>query len=261
MPRIQPHAFLSYAREDVQLARAVYEHLTAAGINAWFDQESLRPGERWREAIQSAIRDANYFIALISSRSSAKREFVQTEIRRALEVLEQLPDDDVYLIPVRIEECRPPIARLDDLNWLDLFPDRRKGLEKLVQFLRVPETDLTATAGIGTLVGIYQSQRVSHQEGAYWHYLRFFADGLVIAVSSTGNPKEVARWFNRNNSEISRGAYRLVGGAIKFAATSSEGTVEYDGEVSQHNLILRSHSYINGHRGVAEYRHVSPDEI
>src|SRR5689334_17232047 len=124
MPPSTPIVFLSYAREDLDEVLQIYRHLTASGVSTWFDKESLRPGERWKESVERAIGEAKYFIAVISSRSTNKRGFVQAELRRALEVLDQTPDNEVYLIPVRLDECRPSIARLDDLNWLDLFPDK-----------------------------------------------------------------------------------------------------------------------------------------
>ena len=71
----------------------------------WFDQESLSPGVKWKPAISIAIRECRYFIALLSSRSISKRGFVQSEIKQAIEVLEEYPENETYVIPVRLDEC------------------------------------------------------------------------------------------------------------------------------------------------------------
>jgi hypothetical protein len=260
MTKKPTHAFLSYAREDLDAAREIYEYLTASGISTWFDKESLRPGERWRDAIERAIRDSRYFIAVISSRSAQKRGFVQTELRRALDVLDQTPDDEVFLIPVRLDECRPPIARLDDLNWLDLFPDMHSALERLVRFL-TPITAQGLLAPTVRLDGVYQSHRISHGGLDYWYYLRFYSDGTVIKVSSTGQPNQIIPWFNKGESNVSVGRYTISGSSISFSTLSKDGVVDDDGEISADALIVHSYSHINGHRAVEEYRHVVPSEI
>ena len=49
---LQNHScFLSYAREDSQSARTLFERLTAAGATVWFDEHELIPGQRWQPAI------------------------------------------------------------------------------------------------------------------------------------------------------------------------------------------------------------------
>ena len=127
--------FLSYAREDSDAARALYDDLCAAGATVWYDKESLVPGERFGPAIRKAIRSSRYFIALLSTRAVSKKGFVQREIREALAVIEEYPDDEVYLIPIRLDDCTPTHEALKALNWVDFFPTRRDGVNKLVRFL------------------------------------------------------------------------------------------------------------------------------
>jgi hypothetical protein len=247
----QSDIFLSYAREDSDEATRLYLALRKAELSVWFDKESLSPGVRWQVAVEKAIRKARYFIALISSRSAAKRGFVQREIRRALEVLEEFPENETYLIPVRIDDCQPPHPRLADLHWTDLFPCWDSGVEKLLRFLSPVIASPTVR-----LDGLYQSKRLSSQGTDYTKYLRFYSDGLVIDVSSTGSAAEVARWFTREKVDSS-GHYSLSGPTLHFSATSSVGTVDYEGEIVEEKLMLRLHSHINGHRDVQEFTHIA----
>ena len=110
---IQKRIFICYAQEDENAARKLFSNLRAEGLNPWLDKESLLPGQNWRLAIQQAIRESSYFLALLSSRSVTKRGFVQKEIREALDVMSELPEGEIFLIPVRLDDCRPCLASLE----------------------------------------------------------------------------------------------------------------------------------------------------
>src|ERR1043166_2284428 len=139
MPEDQGQIFISYAREDVETAERLYHDLKRAGLNPWLDKVSLLPGELWRIRIRDTIKSSSYFIALLSSKSVSKRGYVQKELKDALSVLEEVPETQVFLIPVRLNECKPSHAQLRELHWLDLFPSYEQGLGSLLRALK-PET-------------------------------------------------------------------------------------------------------------------------
>lgn len=133
--RCAKHVFISYAREDRPVAEKLYEDLMRQGIRTWIDSHSLTPGARWKEEIAGAIQESIYFISLLSSKSVSKIGYVQKEVRIALELLDEHPDDIVFVIPVRLEECSPSHKRLADLNWVDFFPDYNIGLRKILEVI------------------------------------------------------------------------------------------------------------------------------
>lgn len=124
--------FISYAREDTRHAERLYMDLRQAGIDAWLDTKCILPGQDWRRETRKVIREAAYFIALISEYSLNKRGFVQSEIKRALEVLSELPSNQIFLIPVRLDSSYPEDEELRALNWVDLYPSYEKGLERIL---------------------------------------------------------------------------------------------------------------------------------
>jgi hypothetical protein len=128
-----PKVFLSYAREDEDQARRLFEDLKRAGLNPWFDKDSLLPGQRWKTAIKTAIRDCRFFIALLSSNSINKRGYVQKELKDALEVLDEYPSTAIFIIPARLDNCSPSDDRLNDLNWVDMFPSWEDGLARIIR--------------------------------------------------------------------------------------------------------------------------------
>jgi hypothetical protein len=135
-PRSSWDVFISYAREDRDVARRLYEDLHRAGVSAWLDEVHLRPGQNWKLAIREAMRRSAYFLALLSSRSVSKAGYVQKELREALDQLDLLPPDQVFIIPVRLDACDPLHERLHDLHWADLSESYEEGLRQIVRSVR-----------------------------------------------------------------------------------------------------------------------------
>jgi hypothetical protein len=100
--------------------------------------------------------------------------------------------------------------------------------------------------------GVYQSKK----DGSSYEYLHFFADGSVITVSSEGTPTDIAKWFIKDSPSVSKGKYILTGQHIKFSSTDSYGSVDYDGDIKDDILYLKTFSHINNYRGSDEFKFV-----
>lgn len=119
--------FISYANEDIEIAKKLYFYLKESGIIPWLDQFNLSPGQNWKFMINEAIKESNFFIALLSTNSVSKKGFVQKELKKALDILDEYPINETFVIPVRINECKPIDKRISDLHWVDIFPSYEKG--------------------------------------------------------------------------------------------------------------------------------------
>jgi hypothetical protein len=138
--------FVSYAREDGDRARDIVQALTKRGYKVWFDKETLLPGQKWKPTIERAIREASVFLAVLSHRAVSKQGFVQREMKAALEVLEEMPEDGIFVIPLRLDDCEVTDSRLRELHYVDLFPDFESGIDKVMQAMvaaKVPCSHLT----------------------------------------------------------------------------------------------------------------------
>jgi hypothetical protein len=135
MNKQSPKIFLSYAREDMGMAKKLYNDLKRYGLDVWLGMEALLPGDKWKDKIQDAIEKCNYFIALLSSRSVNKWGFVQKELKIALEVLDLFRNSEWFVLPVRLDDCEICERRLKEHHWIDLFPDSeyQNGLKKILQ--------------------------------------------------------------------------------------------------------------------------------
>jgi energy-coupling factor transporter ATP-binding protein EcfA2 len=123
-----PKVFISYVREDEQAVRALYLDLKEKGMQPWLDKEDLMTGVEWDRAIRQAIRNSDFIVICISSRTGVKRGYIQREIRLALDCYEELPPGEAFLMPVRLEECAVP-EDLQNYQYTDLF--RKDGLAQL----------------------------------------------------------------------------------------------------------------------------------
>ena len=112
--------FISYATEDYDLALRIYNDLKEKGAEPWLDIEDLLPGQNWKIIIKDVIRDSDYFLTLLSSRSVSKKGFVQEEQRVAFEEARTYPPDKIFIIPVRLDDCQSPYKELQDIHYADL---------------------------------------------------------------------------------------------------------------------------------------------
>ena len=107
--------------------------------------------------------------------------------------------------------------------------------------------------------GLYQTetQVAPPQPGLKaWEYLRFYKDGTVLSVSSTGSPKQVSLWFHKGNEKILQGRYFKRRNEIRFIVHSDKGQVDYDGIIYKEELSLTILSHITGNWCVKLFRFV-----
>lgn len=134
------HLFLSYVRERTPDVLRLAQALESYGLETWLDRKSLTPGARWKDAIRTAIRGGDLFIACFSRELIEKdRSFMNEEITLAVDELRLRPTDRSWFIPVVLDGCDvPPRAinateTLRDLQWVDLSVDWEAGVESIAR--------------------------------------------------------------------------------------------------------------------------------
>lgn len=131
-PNIKPGIFIAYVEEDRFAAERLYSALRRAGLDPWMDKKKLQPGQNWPRAIESAISVSDFFVACLSRRAIIKRGTFQSELRWALDCARQTPLGDIYFLPVRLEPCEVPQLIRQCTQHLDLFPDWKSGVQRLI---------------------------------------------------------------------------------------------------------------------------------
>jgi hypothetical protein len=139
LPASGPKIFIAYVQEDAAAAGRLYDDLQASGFDPWLDRRKLLPGQNWPRAIQQAIEISDCFVACLSRRAVWKRGQFQAELRYALDCAARMPLDQIYLIPVRLEECPVPSLISREIHYVDLFPDWEAGLRRVVSAVHGPK--------------------------------------------------------------------------------------------------------------------------
>lgn len=125
--------FLIHAHGDREAVHKLYQRMVRDGLHAWLDVERLQPGQDWRNEIRNALLQCDAVIVCLSNRFNAQQGYRHEELKLALEKAKWIPEDDVFVIPVRLEECDMPES-LRHLHRVDLF--EKSGYKKLIRALR-----------------------------------------------------------------------------------------------------------------------------
>lgn len=148
----EPHAFISYVRDDDAAVDGLEAALEAAGIKVWRDKNALGPGDDWKRVIRQAIQgNVLAFIPCFSTAANAKdKSVMREEILLAIEEYRLRPPDRSWILSIRFDDCDipdydlAPGKTLRSLNWTSLFDTQYPSeLIKLVDKVKL----LLGTAG------------------------------------------------------------------------------------------------------------------
>jgi len=140
--------FLSYVSKDYFHVKRVYERLKELGLFPWMDKENILGGEDWEQSILRAVHNSDFIVVFLSENSVNKRGFFQREVKLALKQWDYKLEDDIFLIPIKLNDCSVPesIKKFQwidssEENWFDKFVESIKiGAEKIGKEMRY-ETD------------------------------------------------------------------------------------------------------------------------
>ena len=129
--------FLCHSSQDKPIVRDLYQRLNAEGwIDPWLDEEKLLPGQDWDMEIEKAVEAADIVIVCLSNNSVTKEGYIQRELRIVLGIADFKPEDTLFVIPVRLDNCPVP-RRLLMWQYVDYFLGDRKewAYQRLLQSL------------------------------------------------------------------------------------------------------------------------------
>src|SRR5581483_11110023 len=135
-PQNQPRVFIAYVQEDIAFAKKLYRSFEQSGFRPWLDKKRLLPGQNWPRAIETAIQSSDFFVACFSQRAISKRGSFHSELRYALFCASKVPLDEIFLIPLRLDDCLVPKSISKQTQYLDLFPDWKGGVKRLIAVIK-----------------------------------------------------------------------------------------------------------------------------
>lgn len=125
--------FISFRSDDRDVARGVAARFRDAGIDVFFDETDLEPGDSYKSKIANHITKCFAFVPLISRHSisnDAKPWFYRFEWKRAIQAAEFRAQTLHFLLPLLVDDTSPKneaipedfrevhISRLDQLDAL-----------------------------------------------------------------------------------------------------------------------------------------------
>jgi hypothetical protein len=139
---MQHRAFISYVRENTDKIDRLCRQLTESGASVWLDRTDIAPGVRWKDAIRREIRNGAFFVACFSKESTEKRRsYMNEELSLAVDELRLRPMEQVWFIPVILNDCEIPGRtigggqQLSDIHYLDLSIDWEGGVKQLLEVI------------------------------------------------------------------------------------------------------------------------------
>lgn len=125
--------FLCHSSGDKLTVREIHKRLRGDGFEPWLDEVDLLPGQPWEEEIRRAVRNTDVVIVCLSRSSVSKSGYVQKEIKLALDVADEQPEGAIFLIPLKLQECKSP-EQLDRWHRVNFYEDG--GYERLMKSLQ-----------------------------------------------------------------------------------------------------------------------------
>jgi hypothetical protein len=132
----EPRVFIAYVEEDLRYAKRLYRAFEKSGFRPWLDKKKLMPGQNWPRAIETAIQTSDFFVACFSRRASSKRGSFHSELRYALFCAARVPLDEIFLIPLRLDDCDVPPRISRQTQYMDLFPDWKARVGRVIAVMK-----------------------------------------------------------------------------------------------------------------------------
>jgi hypothetical protein len=156
------NVFISYAKENQTIAENYYTWLEKEGFSPWLDIKKLKGGQNWELEIDRALQKANVVVLLMSSTSVNKRGFVQREVKDALDNLRYKRPEDIYIIPIKIEQCDVPDYISNKIQFIDNI--NNENFEHIKNSLLLAAEQQEISIDIGIMFGPYLIQNKEIRE-------------------------------------------------------------------------------------------------
>ena len=98
-----PLIFFSYATPDRDRVIPYFDFLLSRGVNVWIDFKRLVAGQDWDREIKRSLEKSTMIVIFLSENSVDRRGYVQRELRASLDKLKEKLLDDIFVIPVLLD--------------------------------------------------------------------------------------------------------------------------------------------------------------
>lgn len=179
-----PRVFLSYNWLDRTAVIEVARILRELGIETFFDGESLVPGQRWLDSLQSAVADCDAAAIFLGPAGIGRWQMLEMQL--ALNRHAREPGFSV--IPVLLpghDTKNTPLGFLELLTWVDLTAVRTEDVAKLAAAARGEPQSLRPHADVAASVNPYRGLHAFREEDASFFFGREALADEIVALLAT----------------------------------------------------------------------------
>jgi hypothetical protein len=120
---------ISYAHEDSDFVDNLAGNLFKNRVHVWLDRWELKVGDSILRKIESAIRDADALLVVLS-KASVESEWCKKELTAGL--VRELEAKSVFVLPIVVDDCDIPLFLKDKLH-ADFRKDKDKALKDILE--------------------------------------------------------------------------------------------------------------------------------
>jgi len=182
-----PRFFITHSWKDIEFARKLCQDLNDAGLNGFFDERSVRPGESIPKRIEQGIEQCDVYIPVLSPHA-LKSSWADWEIDMA--IMMNREQGRPHIIPVIAEKCEVP-RRLRHILYVDFVGRYDDALKELLKGLEALPGSISLLVGGITDVG---KLRESNEDSLLIETSRFSqVDSRVLGLFAVADGMGSAR--------------------------------------------------------------------
>lgn len=129
--------FVSYSSNDREKVTRLVRDLGKEGVDIWFDEDQILPGDDLIEAIKRGINESDHYIICLSPSFDKKppQSWVKKEFKLAM--LKEYKESKNCIVPVRIKSGGGIPDEIGERAYADLSKQKRwdKNFPRLVKAL------------------------------------------------------------------------------------------------------------------------------
>ncbi len=221
--------FISYTKADRERV-SPYHSALKSSYQVWMDIHDIKGGQNWDFEIVKAMDQATIIVAFVSKNSVDRRGYIQKELRLALEKYREKLVDDIFLIPVMLDDIEIPV-QLKPLQVL--YEKDRNCLDSIKSSISAQLTRL------GEAV-----TKVQESHDLSWSYLRYKDtwEGLpgydasyeLIQIYSSEHPRAeeishvIRGYLSRDLMAVRQIMFRQDSNVLNFGKSKFWRTNTYD---------------------------------
>jgi formylglycine-generating enzyme required for sulfatase activity len=101
--------FVCHGLQDKQIVHLLYERLLKEDwIEPWLDEEKLLPGQDRELNLGEVLKSTDVALVCLSKQSLDEEGGFQREIRIVVDFAKEKPENSIFIIPIRLDNCEKP---------------------------------------------------------------------------------------------------------------------------------------------------------